>query len=212
MPGGEEEDWLPKAVRHLETGKEEEEEGVEVKVPTTYGALTKKEKHEWVQSRIGSDDLAAATAEIPVCPQHLRSQEWDWQAGRWGRRCRNGAMCKRLHVDIKKMHEITERTKAPQRFNLQHVSLYSLSTHPDRVELMRRPPLKKAIDALFHAKFSLPLGKRVPVSSIAIRSTEDKPDYVILYMQDQKEPSSSSLSNAMVQPPAKVTILDKDGN
>ena len=120
-------------------------------------------------------------------------------------------MCKRLHVNIKKMHEITERTKAPQRFNLQHVSLYSLSTHPDRVDMMHRPPLKKAIDALFHAKFSLPLGQRVPVSSIAIRSAEDKPDYVILYMQDQKEPSAASLSYAKVQPPGKVNVLDKEG-
>ena len=140
MPRGEEEDWLPKAVRHLETGKEEEEEGVEVKVPTTYGALTKKEKHRWVQSRIGFEDLALATAEIPVCQQHLRSQEWDWQASKWGRRCRHGVMCKKLHVNVKRQHEITEKTKAPQRFNLQHVSMYSLSTHTDRAHMVHMPP------------------------------------------------------------------------
>ena len=104
MPRGEEEDWLPKAVSHLEGGKEEEEEGVEVKVPTTYGALTKKAKHEWVQSTIESEDLDAAAAEMSVCPQHLRSQEWDWEAGRYGRRCRNGPMCKRLHVNVKRQH------------------------------------------------------------------------------------------------------------
>jgi hypothetical protein len=172
------------------------------------GALSKNEKRSWVAQTIESVDLDMMVQHLPICHHFIASKRKDPMTGKLGRECRQGPHCKKLHIWN---NTIEERTKAPQKYNLAHVSLYTTSTSSEGVQMLHRPPLFKALEGLWRVRFKLKENERVPIARIQHTKNAEGREIVILHMQDQKQPCSTALSANLKEPSTTFDYVNDNG-
>ena len=117
------------------------------------GALNKREKHDFVRANIPKEKLDQIALAMPICMQHRASATFDPMIRRAARPCRDGPLCKRLHL-----LEDTPlgRQRCAQVNNLPFVSVYRTSTKGEH-KLDIRTPLENAFQ-LFDSKLAQGIG------------------------------------------------------
>jgi len=183
--------------------------GAAALVPSTItcaGAVESKDKWEWVRKHIEDSDVDVLAMHMRLCEHHLASQKKNPWTGKYGRKCRKGPLCKKLHVDSEVATD-AEKTTAVQRFNVPHLSLFQ--DKDSNVHMRIRPPFDVALLPFYKYFLEVDVDE-APIASITQIEINGE-IYIQLVMTCQKKPSSLALSQHMMAAGEHLHYTDKKG-
>jgi hypothetical protein len=97
-----------------------------------------------MKSLLSDDEARELLPYMRLCPQFANSKKRDPQTGKFGKACRAGKLCKKMHATSYDA-AVQQDTVAAQVYNVPFLSLYRSSSSLDvEVQMYIRPPMQQA--------------------------------------------------------------------